>query len=321
MSLNPLFSIIMPLYNVRSYLDRALRTIINQTYPNLQIILVDDGSDDGTSDRIDYWHAHDRRIEVLHQENRGISAARNAGMSLARGEFLTFIDGDDWVERDYVAFMVKNLQYFEADLVSCGYFIDPPGRSAASKVESGILSRKELQNRILKLGGSVRGYTWNKAYRTALIRQHQLAFDTDLGLMEDQLFNIQYSNQGERFYFDTKPLYHYVQRADSIVHAFDLQKVPDNFLANFRIFRELNRPENRQTATPKKKTAMHKKAAITIGSQPQKNKLRQLPIKQSTPILGRATRSFALNRQAKALARYDWTRQADLSQREDMTLH
>ncbi|WP_261806744.1 glycosyltransferase family 2 protein [Lapidilactobacillus luobeiensis] len=254
MSLNPLFSIVMPLYNVCSYLDRALRTILNQSYPHLQIILVDDGSTDGTSERVDYWAASDRRIEAIHQENLGISTARNVGLARVRGEFLTFVDGDDWLERDFVTFMVKNLQYYEAELVSCGFFIDPPGRNAANKVESGILTRKEIQNRILKLGGSVRGYTWNKAYRVAIIRQNQLTFDTDLGLMEDQLFNIRYTNLCTRFYFDTKPLYHYVQRADSIIHGFDLQKVPDNFIANYRIFRELNRSEQRNS-TPRKKNA------------------------------------------------------------------
>lgn len=244
MSITPLFSIIMPVYNLEKYIDRAVKSILNQSYRQLQIIIIDDGSTDGTPAHLAHWAQVDDRIEVHRQANQGISAARNFGMTFMRGDYLTFTDGDDWVEHRYIEYMVNAFRQFQPEMVICGFYIDPPNRSAATKMESGILTRHEVINRILKLGGSVRGYTWNKGYLPAIIRAQQLQFDTDLGLMEDQLFNVRYVNVCQRYYFDTRPLYHYIQRPDSTIHGFALQKVPDNIVANYRIFQELNRAKS-----------------------------------------------------------------------------
>lgn len=240
MSLTPLFSIIVPFYNVRAYMDRCIRSLIKQTYSQLELIFIDDGSTDGTGERLDYWAQSDSRIQIFHRENHGVSETRNFGLQQVIGEYLTFVDGDDWVERQFIEFMVKAFQDSHAAMVVCGYYLDPRGRSAALQAESGILTRKEMLSRVLKLTGSVRGYTWNKGYLTSVIQQHRLEFTSDIDLMEDQLFNVQYINLTRNFYFDTQPLYHYVQRADSLVHAFDLQKVPDTVVANYRILQELN---------------------------------------------------------------------------------
>lgn len=265
MAITPLFSVIMPIYNLEKYIDRAVKSILNQSYHQLQIIIIDDGSTDRTPQHLAHWAEVDARVEVHRQENQGISAARNYGMTFVKGAYLTFLDGDDWVEHRYIGFMATAFRQYQPDMVICGYDIDPPYRSAAPKDESGILTRKEAIARILKLGGSVRGYTWNKGYLIDVIRTNNLQFDEHIGLMEDQLFNVQYANLCDRFYFDTQPLYHYVQRSDSIIHGFDLQKVPDNFVANYRIFQELNRAKNKATlpTTSQKKTAQqlaHRKA-------------------------------------------------------------
>lgn len=269
MSLTPLFSIIMPLYNVRPYMDRCVRSLLAQTYRQLEIIIIDDGSTDGTGERLDYWVQIDPRIHAFHRENHGISETRNFGMQQMTGEYFTFVDGDDWVERQYIDFMVKAFQRSHAEMVACGYAIDPRGRSAALKQESGLLTRKEMINRVLKLSGSVRGYTWNKGYLTSVVRKHRLRFTSDLDLMEDQLFNVQYINVSRFFYMDTVPLYHYVQRADSLVHAFDLQKVPDTVVANYRILRELNHTNAAEQSVKKrprrpKKRRKYRKTDLTI---------------------------------------------------------
>lgn len=241
MSLTPLFSIIVPFYNLRAYMDRCIKSILHQSYQQLEIILIDDGSTDGTAERLKYWEQVDPRIRLYLRENHGVSATRNFGVQVANGQYVTFIDGDDWIEHQFVEFMVQSFQQYRVSLVTCGFYYDPRGRSAASKRESGLLTRKEMMNRVLKLSGSVRGYAWNKAYVTQIIKDNQLKFTSDIDLMEDQLFNVQYINLCERFYFDTRPLYHYIQRSDSLVHAFDLQKVPDTVVANYRILLELNR--------------------------------------------------------------------------------
>ena len=94
----PLLSVIVPIYNVENYLDRCVESIVNQTYKNLEIILVDDGSPDNCPRMCDKWAEKDSRIKVVHKENGGLSDARNAGIPLTKGEIISFIDSDDWIE-------------------------------------------------------------------------------------------------------------------------------------------------------------------------------------------------------------------------------
>lgn len=257
MSLTPLFSIVVPFYNLRAYMDRCIKSILRQSYQQIELILIDDGSTDGTTERLDYWAKVDPRIRVFQRANHGVSATRNFGVQVANGKYITFVDGDDWVEHQFIEFMVQSFERYQVAMVACGFYYDPRGRSATTKHESGVLNRKEMMNRVLKLSGSVRGYSWNKGYLTAVIKDNSLKFTSDIDLMEDQLFNVQYVNACDRFYFDTRPLYHYVQRSDSLVHAFDLQKVPDTIVANYRIIQELNRAN--AVEVTRKKALQHAK--------------------------------------------------------------
>ena len=106
---NPLISVIVPIYNVERYLKACVDSIVNQTYSNLEIILVDDGSPDKCPEICDEYAKRDKRIKVIHQENGGLSAARNAGINVVRGEFLTFIDSDDFVSKNYVELLYDGL--------------------------------------------------------------------------------------------------------------------------------------------------------------------------------------------------------------------
>lgn len=98
---NPLISVIVPVYKAERYLDRCVRSILEQTYQNLEIILVDDGSPDSSPQRCDFWAEQDCRVRVIHKDNGGASSARNAGLELCIGEYITFVDSDDWIEREY----------------------------------------------------------------------------------------------------------------------------------------------------------------------------------------------------------------------------
>lgn len=106
-----LISIIIPIYNVEEYLERCIDSVVNQTYKNLEIILVDDGSPDRCGDICDTWALRDTRIKVIHKKNGGLSDARNAGMSLATGEFIAFVDSDDVVERQFRSVIEKVICY------------------------------------------------------------------------------------------------------------------------------------------------------------------------------------------------------------------
>ena len=118
--LNPLISVVVPIYNVDKYLDRCVESIIKQTYTNLEIILVDDGSSDNSPQICDNWNVKDKRIKVIHKENGGLSDARNVGLSFATGEIISFIDSDDWIEHEMFEKMLNRKKKDNSDIVSCG---------------------------------------------------------------------------------------------------------------------------------------------------------------------------------------------------------
>lgn len=116
MSEQPLISVIVPVYKVEPYLDRCVQSIVNQTYENLEIILVDDGSPDHCPAMCDAWAAKDGRVQVLHKENGGVSTARNAGINIAKGAFFTFVDSDDWIARDMILALYRLQKESTADV-------------------------------------------------------------------------------------------------------------------------------------------------------------------------------------------------------------
>lgn len=116
-----LLSVIVPVYNVENYLDRCMESIVNQTYKNLEIILVDDGSPDGCPAKCDMWAKRDNRIKVIHKKNAGLGFARNSGLEVATGEFVAFVDSDDYVDTAMYEILIGAACRHEADMVSCGF--------------------------------------------------------------------------------------------------------------------------------------------------------------------------------------------------------
>lgn len=132
-----LISVIVPVYNVEKYLSACVCSVLKQTYPCFEVILVDDGSTDGSGALCDLWKKQDSRIQVIHQENGGLSAARNTGMQIARGEYLCFVDSDDLVAPDYLRILYENLIAFHADVSCCHYASfsdDQPDAGLGSKL-------------------------------------------------------------------------------------------------------------------------------------------------------------------------------------------
>ena len=117
--MQPLISVIVPIYNVEKYLDRCVGSIINQTYKNLEIILVDDGSPDNCPQMCDDYAKKDSRIKVVHKENGGLSDARNAGMKVATGEYVSFIDSDDYISLDFYETLLETIVDNDSDIVEC----------------------------------------------------------------------------------------------------------------------------------------------------------------------------------------------------------
>lgn len=119
--MNDLISIIVPVYNVEKYLNQCIDSIIKQTYTNLEIILIDDGSTDNSGKICDEYLSKDCRIKVLHKENGGLSSARNAGIKICKGKYIGFVDSDDWIDATMYETLYERMLYFDADVIDCGY--------------------------------------------------------------------------------------------------------------------------------------------------------------------------------------------------------
>lgn len=225
----PLISIIIPVYNVEKYLPACLDSVLAQTYRNLEVILVDDGSPDGSGAVCDAYAAKDSRIRVIHQENGGASAARNAGLDLASGSFIGFIDPDDYIEPDMYEILYEQLQSSGADVAQCGYVWEEEGKedvffhnSGEVKLYNGPYCIQELLT-VEKPWWAV----WNKLYRSKLFQE--LRFNEDLRVGEDIFFTFQIFLQMKQLISIKRPLYHYICRPFSLakfnLHYIDHLKI------------------------------------------------------------------------------------------------
>ena len=128
-----LISVILPIYNVEKYLEKCLKSVINQTYKNLEIILVDDGSKDNSPQICDEYAVKDKRIVVIHKSNGGLSDARNAGIEIAKGKYIALIDSDDYVEKDYVQFLYQLIKENNAEMSICSHTVLYTNRTRIEK--------------------------------------------------------------------------------------------------------------------------------------------------------------------------------------------
>jgi len=185
-------SIIVPIYNAVAYLDRSLHSICGQTYQNLQIILVDDGSTDDSLQYCEKWAEKESRILVHHQENGGVSAARNAGLELADGAYVMFVDADDWIAPDMVATLYELARKHEADVSTCGYIEVPQGKEHLAKeqeiTESGVTHEVRIATDKVEAGLQLLlpWAVYCKLYRRTLLEKIRFK---EYKIAEDLLFN------------------------------------------------------------------------------------------------------------------------------------
>ena len=206
-------SVIVPVYNVETYLDEAVRSVLQQTISDWEMIMVDDGSTDNTGPLCDSYAAADPRIKVIHQENRGLSGARNTGMKYAQGEFLQFLDADDRLypdalEKAYTAAVDNN-----AGIVIFDAYIEGNGWSyhEGSPLSEGVYSREEILKALIK--PIIPPYAWNKFCRRKLYDGIQFPEGEK---WEDVSTTFQPVMRTERIMVLNKPLYCYRQREDAI---------------------------------------------------------------------------------------------------------
>jgi len=199
----PIVSIIVPIYNVEAYLERCIHSLINQTLQDIEIILVNDGSKDKCGEICEKYAKIDSRIKIIHKPNGGLSSARNSGLDIANGEFIGFIDADDWVEKRMFEVLVNNATKNGSDIVVCNYrSVYCPEKNQPSKAS---LALDDGLIEVDKLGLSryILDYflpfkhaycVWNKLYKNDLIKTHNIRFEPNQEIYaEDILFNLYYS--------------------------------------------------------------------------------------------------------------------------------
>ena len=193
MNNSPVVSVVVPVYNAAAFLGRGVDSILAQSFRDFELILVDDGSKDDSGAICDKYAEQDDRVRVVHQENAGVSAARNAGMKVARGEWVTFVDSDDMVLDCFLESLVAAVRTDERiDLAYCGYAIVDSKTSIKTYKSGAYVGRDRMHELLSKTNLLYRCSPWAKLFRRSIIAHNELRFDENLSISEDRLFLYQY---------------------------------------------------------------------------------------------------------------------------------
>ena len=208
-------SVIVPIYKVEQYIKKCIESIINQNYHNLEIILVDDGSPDNCGDICEQYAKTDNRIIVIHKNNGGLSSARNAGIDICSGDYIMFVDSDDWIEKNFCEKALSDILEKKVDCLSFGYY-----KHFKDKVVTNItkcpryLSAEEAIKSIVNLDDTIYNFAWNKIYKRNIFERIRYP---EGKLFEDQGTTYKIFDLIGKIYVTNIPLYHYIQREDSIM--------------------------------------------------------------------------------------------------------
>lgn len=215
-----LVTVIVPIYNGEKTIERCLCSIRNQTYKNLEVIVVNDGSTDHTDQILRKFEETDLRFRVIRKENTGVSDSRNAAIMQARGKYLQFVDGDDWIVSDATRSFVEAAEEKCCDMVISD-FSRVVGHMVTHKGDipvSGSISRKQYAEYMMKAPANFYyGVLWNKFFRTDIVREQGLLCSTQLDWCEDFQFNMEYLKYARNIFVLQKPLYYYVKTKGSLV--------------------------------------------------------------------------------------------------------
>ena len=213
-----LVSVIVPVYNVEDYINKCVKTILNQSYRKIEVILVDDGSSDASASICDHFARMNSRVRVIHKKNAGLSAARNSGLSLAKGDYISFVDGDDYVASDYIEFLLALIVANDADISQCGYYIQFSEKRIVNKLSDDklhILDKMQVLESLC-YNGLYDVTAWNKMYRRELFESVTYP---EGWMYEDTAVSYRIAENASKFVIKVKPKYFYVQRYNSIANG------------------------------------------------------------------------------------------------------
>mgnify|MGYP000545476786 CR=1 FL=1 len=213
-------SVIVPVYNVQEMLEECILSILNQTYEDFEIILINDGSTDSSGEICDYYKAKDSRVRVIHNHNKGVSFSRNCGLQTAKGEYIAFCDSDDTYESIFLERMVSTIEKSRAEIVICGYYCNRNGvDSKVTNINTNrLISKEELFEKIF-LCNEIGGFVWNKVFKRTVIKD--IKFNTNFQICEDTYFVCETLRNVDKIFYTSEPLYHYKIRNNSAVNKID----------------------------------------------------------------------------------------------------
>ncbi len=214
-------SIIVPAYNAQGTIGRCLDSILKQTYSDFELLVMDDGSRDDTLRILDEYAASDARIRVIHKENTGVSDTRNQALDLACGEYIQFLDADDWITPDATRLFVRAMEDNPTCDMVIADFYRVVGKNLSQKgdiEEEHLLTREEYADEMMKSPADFYyGVLWNKFFRRSIIEEYQLRMDARLDWAEDFIFNMEYVLHTDHIYALKAPVYYYVKTEGSLV--------------------------------------------------------------------------------------------------------
>ena len=235
---NPLVSIIIPIYNSEAFLDKCIQSAINQSYKNIEVILVDDGSIDSSGEICDNYSSVDSRVKIIHKTNGGLVSSRKIGLLASTGKYVLYIDGDDWLELDVIKNYVNQVIKYNADVVVSSHIVNLEGREdiLMNSLPSGVYDKNKLisivypkmlcSGRFAQFG--IFSYSWGKLYRKETLLKNQLSVDDNITIGEDALCLYPTLLDTNTLVILEQPGYHYRQRADSqikILRNIEISKI------------------------------------------------------------------------------------------------
>lgn len=220
-----LVSIIVPVYNVEDYINETIQSVLKQTYEYIELIIVDDGSTDNSLKVAQSYQSKDTRVKVYSQSNSGVSIARNKGITLAKGEYILFLDSDDHIEANTVEVLLEAHQR-QDELIIFGYYTHQPNGQVIIKPNN----QKDLALNLHELSHSFWDYyeigvtnsPVNKLYEASIIKEHQLSFPDDIRMGEDLIFNLSYFSKIKTIRIINQTLYHYIIHENQATAKIDL---------------------------------------------------------------------------------------------------
>lgn len=230
--MNPKVSIIVPVFNVEKYLNRSIQSLQTQTLQDIEIILVNDGSRDNSLSKCKEFEKNDSRIKIIDKTNGGVSSARNAGLMEAKGEYIGFIDPDDWVEPDMFEKMYFQIKDAGAELGICNYIEENNGKSnkVLLDINQSLLKGQEVANRLIKnmIGSSsldsnaqfIMASVWRLLIKRDFLKQYNIKFEHGIPLMEDLIFSVQALMNCEKVAIINGTFYHYMINPNSAVSSY-----------------------------------------------------------------------------------------------------